>query len=503
MTTPPILELRNIHKRFGNTQALRGVDFDLRAGEAHALLGENGSGKSTLMKVAYGELDPTEGEMYLRGELTRFANPLHAARAGVTMVAQEVPVVRSVTVGENIALGRLPWRRGVIDWRAVNRTAAEVLEQLESPIDPRRLVGTLGPDDRQIVAIARALAVDASVVIFDEPTSSLTSERVESLFRIIGRMKDRGIAIAFISQRLQDIQAVADRVTVIRDGQVVDTVPIDQADETAITRMMVGRSLNDYFHREVVTVSEPTPGIRSALRVEALSVAGVVHDVSFDVQPGEVVGLAGLVGSGRVELIRAVFGVQAATGTVEVDGKPFMKRHPRSAIAAGLAMLTSDRKTEGLVLSRSVLHNITMVDNNQLSALPVRGRTQRAIAERVIREVQIRPPDPDVVVAKLSGGNQQKVALGRWLTRPPKVFLLDEPTRGVDVGAKSEIYRVIRELASRGTAVVVSSSENGELLGICDRILMMFRGRIVASELCTQLDEWKVAEHVAGVHHGL
>jgi ABC-type sugar transport system ATPase subunit len=501
--TSPLLELRNIHKRFGNTYALRGVDFDLRPGEAHALLGENGSGKSTLMKVAYGELEPTEGEVYLHGERTKFANPLHATRAGVTMVAQEVPVVGSVTVGENIALGRLPWRRGAIDWRRVHRHAAEVLEELESPIDPRRLVSTLGPDDRQIVAIARALAVDARVVIFDEPTSSLTAERVDSLFKIIGQMKERGIAIAFISQRLQDIQPVADRVTVIRDGRLVDTVPIGEADETTITRMMVGRSLNDYFHREVVTVSEPSPVAKSALRVKDLNVEGVVHDVCFDVQPGEVVGLAGLVGSGRVELIRAIFGVQAATGTVEIGGEPFTKRNPRSAIGAGIAMLTSDRKNEGLVLSRSILHNLTMVENNRLSGAPIRAKSQRALAERVIREVQIRPPDPNVLVGKLSGGNQQKVALGRWLARPPKVFLLDEPTRGVDLGAKSEIYRVIRELAARGTAVVISSSESGELLGICDRILMMFRGRVVASELCTELDEWKVAEHVAGAHHEL
>lgn len=501
--TAPLLELRNIHKRFGNTYALRGVDFDLRPGEAHALLGENGSGKSTLMKVAYGELEATQGELYLHGERTRFTNPLHAARAGVTMVAQEVPVVGSVTVGENIALGRLPWRRGVVDWRRVHRHAAEVLDELESPIDPRRLVSSLGPDDRQIVAIARALAVEARVVIFDEPTSSLTSERVDSLFKIIARMKERGIAIAFISQRLQDIEPVADRVTVIRDGQVVDTIPIEQADETTITRMMVGRSLTDYFHREVITVSEPTPGVKSALRVTGLTVPGVVEDATFDVQPGEVVGLAGLVGSGRVELIRAIFGVQEATGRVEIDGTPFLKRSPRSAIGAGVAMLTSDRKTEGLVLSRSVLHNLTMVQNNRLSGSPIRAKSQRAVAERIIRDVQIRPADPNVLVGKLSGGNQQKVALGRWLARPPKVFLLDEPTRGVDVGAKSEIYRVIRELAARGTAVVVSSSENGELLGICDRILMMFRGRVVASELCTELDEWKVAEHVAGVHRGV
>jgi ABC-type sugar transport system ATPase subunit len=498
--TTALLELRNIHKRFGNTYALRGVDFDLRAGEAHALLGENGSGKSTLMKVAYGEIEPTQGDVYLRGEHTRFTNPLHAARAGVTMVAQEVPVVASITVGENIALGRLPWRRGAVDWRQVHRIAARVLTELGSALDPRQLVSTLGPSDRQIVAIARALAVDAQVVIFDEPTSSLTSERADALFRIIGGMKRRGIAIAFISQRLQDIEPVADRVTVLRDGCVVDTLPIEQADETTITRMMVGRSLAGYFHREVITVSERSAERRPALRVEGLQVADVVRDVSFDVQPGEVVGLAGLVGCGRVEVIRAIFGVLHGEGTVEIDGQRYAKRNPRTAIAAGLALVTGDRKAEGLVLTRTVLHNLTMVQNNRMSALPIRSRSQRAVAEQVIRDVQIRPPDPDVLVSKLSGGNQQKVALGRWLASPPRVFLLDEPTRGVDVGAKSEIYRIVRQLAVKGTAVLVSSSENDELLGICDRILMMFRGRIVAAERSTELDEWKVAEHVAGVH---
>jgi ABC-type sugar transport system ATPase subunit len=501
--TGPLLELRDIHKRFGNTHALRGVDFDLRAGEAHALLGENGSGKSTLMKIAYGELEPTEGEVYLHGQPARFTNPLHAARAGVTMVAQEVPVVGSITIGENIALGRLPRRRGAVDWRRVHRTATHVLSELGSPLDPHRLVSTLGPSDRQIVAIARALAVDARIVIFDEPTSSLSSERADALFRIIRRMKQRGIAIAFISQRLQDIEPVADRVTVIRDGRVVDTLPVEQADETTVTRMMVGRALNDYFHREVAVVREPATDTHAALHVEGLSVSDAVHEVSFDVHPGEVVGLAGLVGCGRVELIRAIFGVMPAAGTIDIDGTPLTRRSPRTAIAAGLALVTGDRKAEGLVLSRSVLDNLSMVQNNRLSALPIRGRSQRAAAERVMRDIHIRPPNPDAPVSKLSGGNQQKVAVGRWLTSPPRVFLLDEPTRGVDVGAKSEIYRIVRELAARGTAVLISSSENEELLGICDRILMMFRGRIVAAGPCTELDEWKVAEHVAGVHSGV
>jgi ABC-type sugar transport system ATPase subunit len=501
-STAQLLELRNIHKRFGNTYALRGVDFDVRAGEAHALLGENGSGKSTLMKIAYGELQASAGEVLIGGTRAHLANPHQATKAGVAMVPQEIPVVASVTVGENILLGRLPMRGGAVRWREVHRRAKAILTELDSPLDPRRKVSTLGPDDRQIVAIARALAVHANVMIFDEPTSSLTAERVESLFRIVRRLKERGTGIVFISQRLQDVQQVADRVTVIRDGGVVGCIDVAEADEATITRMMVGRSLTDYFHSAAagnrdLGRSEAPP----ALVVRSLSVPGQVHQVSLSVRPGEVVGLAGLVGCGRVDLLRSIFGVAPRVGgSIEVNGRRLSRTGARPAVAAGLALVTGDRKAEGLVLSRSVMHNLTMVHSNRLSLAPVSDRKQRQLAERLIREIQIRPADPSVPVAKLSGGNQQKVALGRWLARTPTVLLLDEPTRGIDVGAKSEIYRVIRELARQGVATVISSSENAELLGICDRILMMFKGRVVAEGWSTELDEWKVAEHVAGLH---
>lgn len=494
----PILEMRDIHKRFGSTHALRGVSFDFKGGEAHALLGENGSGKSTLMKVASGEIEPSEGDLFLDGVKVSFGSPLQAARSGITMVAQEVPVVGAVTVAENIALGRLPRKATMIDWRQIHRTARAVLGELGAPLDSRRLVSSLRPDEKQIVAIARALAVDARVVIFDEPTSSLTSDRVESLFEIIQRMKERGIAIAFISQRLQDIEPVADRVTVIRDGVAVETLPISEADESTITRLMVGRSLNDYFHREVAHVQRPPAD--PVLILRDVSVGADVSGVSLELFPGEIVGIAGLVGSGRVEVVRAIFGLLAATGGIEVSGRPFDRRSPRRAIAAGLALVTGDRKGEGLVGSRSILQNLTMVKTNRLSLRHISHRQQRIDARRVIQEMHIRPPDPDRLVAKLSGGNQQKVSLGRWLIHPPKVFLLDEPTRGVDVGAKSEIYRVLRELAAGGTAVLISSSENSELLGICDRVLMMFQGKIVAEGVSDDLDEWKVAEHLAGTH---
>lgn len=497
--TQPILQMRNIHKHFGRTYALRGVDFDLHAGEAHALLGENGSGKSTLMKVAHGEVDPAEGQILLRGETARFATPLQATRAGITMVPQEVPVVASISVAENIALGSLPHRYGHVDWREINSKARAALAELGSNIDVRNSVGSLSPGDRQVVSIARAIAAESSVVIFDEPTSSLTAERADALFEIIARMKRRGIAIAFISQRLQDIEAVADRVTIIRDGQVVDTLPISEANESTVTRLMIGRPLTDYFHRKLSeqAVSED---MRPVLSVRELGSGDALRGVSLDVRPGEVVGLAGLVGSGRVELVRSVFGAESSTGHVEVDGKVHSKRSPRKSIANGIALVTGDRRFEGLVGVQSVLQNLTIVHNHRISLRPINSRVQREAAAAVIKNLQIRPADLSMPVFSMSGGNQQKVVVGRWTTRPPKVLLLDEPTRGVDVGAKSEIYRVIRELAADGTAVVISSSENSELLGLCDRVVMLLGGRIVEDLPTSQLDELTIAEHIAGVH---
>ena len=495
----PTLQMREVHKRFGRTHALKGVDFELLAGEAHALLGENGSGKSTLMKIANGEVNATSGEVLLRGEQVHFSNPLAAARAGITMVAQEVPVVAGVSVAENISLGRLPRRGPHVDWRAAHRVAREALGELGSSIRPYDLVGSLGSGDRQVVAIARAIASQSSVVIFDEPTSSLTAERAEALFEIIVRMKERGVAIAFISQRLQDIEPVADRVTVLRDGNIVQTLPIGDADESTITRLMVGRSLTDYFHREISTGARTDA--EPALEVRDLSVPGAASDVSFDVRPGEVVGLAGLVGCGRVEVVRALFGADASTGSVRVSGRDHLRRSPRSSIARGMAFVSGDRKAEGLVGPQSVLDNLSLVANRRLSLLPVPARSQRRAARAVMAELQVRPADPGLPAGSLSGGNQQKVVIGRWLSdhHRPDVLLMDEPTRGVDVGAKSEIYRVIRELATQGVAVVVSSSENTELLGVCDRVLMMFRGRVVADVPSHDLDELTIAEHVAGV----
>jgi ABC-type sugar transport system ATPase subunit len=490
-----LLELVDIHKAFGITQALRGVNFSVGAGEVHALLGQNGSGKSTLMKIAYGELAPTRGRIVLGGEDRTFATPHAALVAGIAAVPQEVPVVPSLTVIENILLGHLPVRGGRVDWRAARRRALDVLERLGARFPVNTPVERLGPSERQTVAIARALALDARILILDEPTSSLTAEQDAALFRIISELRSAGHGIVFISQRLQDVQGLADRVTVLRDGIVAGTLRGDEAHPDSITELMIGRALTDYFHKREVEPGEP------ALEVEHLTRPGFFEDVSFTARAGEVIGIAGLVGCGRVELLRSIYGADPhARGTVMVGGRQHRSRGPTMSVGLGLGMVTGDRKTEGLVVPLSVHENLSLVRNRRLSLAPLRHRHDRGLTRRLIDALRIQTPNLDVPVSSLSGGNQQKVVLAKWLAVGMKVLLLDDPTRGIDVGAKAEIYRIIGELAESGMSIVVSSSENPELIGICDRILVMFRGRMVAEVQARTTTEKELVAHATGAH---
>ena len=488
-----LLELSGIHKRFGSTPALRGVDFSVRPGEVHALLGENGSGKSTLMKVAYGELSPTSGRLVLDGVERTFASPQAALDAGIAAVPQEVPLVDSLSIVENILLGRLPTHGLRIDWGRAKRRAVDVLTMLNAEIDPDAPARRLRPSERQVVAIARALAVDARILIFDEPTSSLTAEHASTLFGIIRQLKERGVGMVFISQRLQDVHEVSDRVTVMRDGLVAGILRADEADHDTITELMIGRSLNEYFHKREVEPGEPL------LEVEALTLPGSFEDAAFRVRAGEVVGLAGLVGCGRVDLLRSIYGADhPPQGRIRVSGRDYRPRGPASSVRVGVGMVTGDRKVEGLVMPLSVHENVCMVRNRRLSLRPLHHAADRRVTRRLMQRLHIQAPHADVPVQRLSGGNQQKVVLAKWLGLDMKVLLLDEPTRGVDVGAKAEIYRIISELAESGVGMVVSSSENPELLGICDRILVMFRGRIVAELDAKETSEREVVAFATG-----
>ncbi len=491
----PLLELIDVHKRFGSTQALRGVDFEVHRGEVHALLGQNGSGKSTLMKVAYGELAPTSGRIVVDGAERTFARPHAALDAGIAAVPQEVPLVDSLSVVENIMLGRLPTRGPRVDWRGARRRATDVLGLLSSEIDPEAPARRLRPGERQLVAIARALAVDARILIFDEPTSSLGAERASTLFGVITELKRRGVGMVFISQRLQDVHEVSDRVTVMRDGLVAGTLAAAAADHDSITELMIGRPLTEYFHKRDVARGE------TLLEVEGLTLPGAFEDVSFRVAAGEVVGLAGLVGCGRVELLRSIYGADARPrGRIRVGGREHRPHGPSSSVRVGMGMVTADRKAEGLVLPLSVHENLAMVRNRRLSLAPLPRGLQLQTTRRLIDGLRIHARSADAPVWSLSGGNQQKVVVAKWLALELDVMLLDEPTRGVDVGAKAELYRIISELAEAGKAIVVSSSENPELIGICDRILVLFRGRLVGEVDARRTSEADVVALATGAH---
>jgi len=487
--------MQGITKSFPGVQALAGVDFTVRAGEVHALVGENGSGKSTLMKIAGGEVQPDGGNISLSGAVVSFRSPGEAIAAGISSIAQEIPLVPHLTVAENVLLGRLPrtrWR--TVDWRAARRHAAEVMGHLGLNIDPLAIASQLPLDEQQMVSVARALSLRAKLVIFDEATSSLTEDEVVALFRAIRQLRSRGVGAVFITHRLKEIYSVADRVTVLRDGRVVGGLSIEDAEEGKLTSMMVGRTLTDYFGKQQIERGAVV------LRVRGLSDGDGLRDISFDLHASEIVGLAGLVGAGRTELLRTLFGMRRmADGEVSVDGRPASIRGPRDAIGLGIALMPEDRRRAGLVPMLSVRHNLAMAA--QARILPyflIRPNQERELASRYVERLRIRTAGLATPVRLLSGGNQQKVVVGKWMAVSPRIWLLDEPTRGVDVGAKAEIHRLLGDLARAGTAILISSSELTDLLGLCDRILVMFRGRLVAEVDRSEATEERLIYYATG-----
>ncbi len=476
--TPAALELRGISKRFGVVQAVDSVDLVLRPGEVHALVGENGAGKSTLIGIAAGVYQPDGGQLLLRDRAIRFSTPAAAEAAGVSVVYQELSLVPDLDVAENIYLHREPRRaRLFLDNARLHARCGAHLESLGIDIDPRAHVATLSVAQRQLIEIAKALSRDASVVIFDEPTASLGSVEEAHLLAIIGRLKAEGKAVAYVSHRLDEIFAVCDVVTVLKDGRLVATLPITQVDHERLVSLMVGRELaEDLFPPRR---SPPARDGAPVLRVVDASSPGRIRDVSLSLWPGEIVGLAGLIGSGRTSLLRAIFGAdERARRSVLLDGIE-VGPSPVAAIGAGIAYVTEDRKSEGLAID---LTNLANLESTTLSRYGWRydpGAT-RGAAEKAADEVRLDSGLLDRRSRLLSGGNQQKVVLGKWLTVSPRVLLCDEPTRGIDVGAKAEIYRLLRGLADTGVAILMASSELPEILGLADRILVMREGRLVA-----------------------
>lgn len=476
----PLLVLDGLSKRYGGVHALRGATLTIaRPGVVHGLLGENGSGKSTMLGVLSGQHQPDEGHLELEGRALTFHSPSDALHHGIAMVAQETAVAPDLTVTENILMGRrLARSRRFIDWSASREKASRVLELLNLDYDPNWLVRDLRPDQRQMVEIARAISTNARVVILDEPTSSLDAGEVGALIDVVNSLKAQDVTVLFVSHRLNEVFAVCDSLTILRDGKTVVEGPVDDFDADSVVRAMVGGATEQRIPRG------PTPatGSAPALEVRQLHSPGSIEEVSLTVRAGEIVGLCGLVGSGRSELLECIFGVRDVTaGDISVSGSAPHGGGPHAAIRAGVAFVPPDRKEQGLVLSGSVRTNIMAV------ATAERGRLRRPskkeenpIVAELCSSMRVRLHDFDAPVGNLSGGNQQKVVLAKWLARRPQVLLLDEPTRGVDVRAKVEIHRLVRSVAAEGVAVLVSSSEAPELLDLCDRILVMAQGRPVA-----------------------
>ncbi|MET7507763.1 sugar ABC transporter ATP-binding protein [Streptomyces albidoflavus] len=479
-----LLRIENIRKTFPGVVALDSVDFDLRRGEVHVLLGENGAGKSTLIKMLSGAYRPDSGTIYAEGREVRIQSAQDAERLGIATIYQEFNLVPDLTVAENIFLGRQPRRFGLIDRKKMEADAEELLARVGVQVSPRARVRDLGIARLQMVEIAKALSLDARVLIMDEPTAVLTSEEVEKLFAIVRQLRADGVGIVFITHHLEEIAALGDRVTVLRDGRSVEQVPASTP-EDELVRLMVGRSIDQQYPRELPEQGEPL------LTVRGLTRDGVFQDVGFEVRAGEIVGLAGLVGAGRTEVARAVFGADPYDrGSVEVLGRELPRHDVNAAMTAGLGLVPEDRKGQGLVLDASVQENLGLVTLKAASRgglVDLKG--QRTAAARIAEQLGVRMAGLGQHVRTLSGGNQQKVVIGKWLLADTKVLILDEPTRGIDVGAKVEIYQLMNELTASGHAVLMISSDLPEVLGMSDRVLVMAQGRLageLAGDAATQ-----------------
>ncbi|MCV9887972.1 sugar ABC transporter ATP-binding protein [Metabacillus halosaccharovorans] len=479
----PVLDMQGISKTFSRVTVLKNVKIELYPGEVHALMGENGAGKSTFMKILAGIHQPDQngGEIYYKGQPVLWKDPIDARNKGISVIHQELNLSPNLTISENILMGtKFPRNSlGMVKWDEVHERAQRVLDSMGSSLNPRQLVSNLSVAQQQMVEIARALSFKAEVLIMDEPTASLTDKEIIKLFDIIHDLKKQGVAIVYISHRMEEIFKISNRYTVLRDGEWIASGPIEETDPDHLVKLMVGRDLKDLFNRTKAFNPYRKKDI-PVLELRNISDKKVVKNVSFKVYPGEIVGLAGLVGAGRTELVRAIFGASNLTsGEIYVDDKLVKINSPIDAISNGIAHVPESRKEQGLFLSMSVKENILMAELKKHSKSGVvRWKEVNATADRYIKELSIKIASPEQPVSNLSGGNQQKAVIARWLSISPKVLLLDEPTRGVDIGAKTEIHKIISKLADEGLAVLLISSELPEVLGISDRILVMSEGRL-------------------------
>lgn len=492
MSPKRIVSFHGITKRFPGVTALDSIDLDIHQGETHVLVGENGAGKSSLVKILCGYHSADDGEMEFEGATYAPKSPQDAIHAGIRVVYQEFNLLSNLSVAENIYFERLPARRGVVDFNRLYKDSRSLLREVGLDIDPRTPLELLGIAQMQLIEIAKAVAYDSKLVVLDEPTATLTANEIEKLFAIIEKLKSNGVTIVYISHRLKEIFQIGDRITVLRNGRKIETVPVSETSIPRIVRMMVGRDMDsEYPFDDTVKVGEV------ALDIRNLRYPGGTHDLSFSVRRGEILGIAGLVGSGRTETVRALFGADKKEhGTVSLDGAEIEIASPRDAIQSGICLLTEDRKNQGLILDMPCDANVTITDLPAVShfGLLDRGR-EREVAEKMIADLGIRTPSPAQLVRNLSGGNQQKVVIAKWLYRSAKVLIFDEPTRGIDVGAKYEIYLLLARLAEAGKAIVVVSSDLPELLGMCHRMIVFSNGAITGEFDRDEFDQERILSY--------
>lgn len=497
--TQPIISIQNISKHFGGTRALNEVSFDVMPGELHAICGENGAGKSTLMKILSGVITSYDGELAVDGKTVHFTGTRDAESVGISIIHQELNLVEQLSIAANIFLGR-EYRSGYLfrNDRAMEKAATELLRSLDCDIPTYKLAGSLRVGDQQLIEIAKALSLNSRILVMDEPTSALTEAEVERLYRVIAKLRQQGTTILYISHKMDEVFNLSDRITVLRDGQFIGTRNTKETNAAEITKLMVGRDI------ESLDLGPRNARGQKILEVKNLSLAWPGHargyrlkDVSLELHRGEVLGIAGLMGAGRTELLECLFGasVLAPTGEILLDGQPIMPRHPSEAKKAGLALVTEDRKRLGIFTTMNVGRNISMCSLKAAVRGPMLNqRRERELSESMVSKLRIKTAGLTPLIGSLSGGNQQKCIVGRWLLTHPKVLLLDDPTRGVDVGAKAELYRVIRSLCSEGLGVIVTSSELPELLTLSDRIMVLSEGRKTAEFPIAEATQEKIME---------
>jgi ribose transport system ATP-binding protein len=496
MSTSPgqvLLEMKGIGKTFPGVRALQGVNLSVRPGQVHALLGENGAGKSTLIKILSGAYSKDEGQIFFEGQPVEIRSPQDAQALGISTIYQEFNLAKDLTVAENIFLGHLPRKGIAVDWATVKQRSREILATLGVNFSEDTLTSTLSVADQQLVEIAKSLNRHTRILIMDEPSAVLSEKDLEKLFEVVRSLQAQGIGIIYISHRMKEIFALADEVTVLKDGRYVDTRRLADVTMDDLVKLMIGRELKDVYPKRT-----PNPG-EVLLEVNNVSQTKLVHDISFKLRAGEIVGFAGITGSGRTELVRAIFGADPCSGEMRIAGQPYKPRSPKDAIAHGVALVTEDRKAQGLFLKLNVTINTTISGLKRLCRFgSIQLGRELELVKKFIQDLSIKTPSPNFIVVNMSGGNQQKVVLARWLSIGTRIFIMDEPTRGIDVGSKSEIYQIMDDLTKQGVGIIMISSELPEVLGMSDRIMVMRQGTIVKELARAEASEEAIMNYAVG-----